>query len=148
VLALTFRAGTSRFALATSHVLEVLANTRLRGAPLAPRGVVGLLPFRGALTPVVDLCLLLADRPTAQRRSSRIIVCRLGATGASRLIGLLAEDVLELIELGATLTGLHLPQHDWLGDHLLGAAELPQLIEPAKLLPDELAALFVPERAS
>jgi len=142
MLALAFRVGDLRLALPAAVVVEVLPRRELRPLALAPNGVAGLLPFRGTLVPVVDLCRLLLDRDCAPLRSSRLIVVTLQHGSGKRLIGLLAENVLDLIPSGATLPGLRQPDAPWLGDHLAEQSELPQLLDPAQLLPDALAALF------
>ena len=143
MIALAFRAGPLRYALAAAGVVQVLPRRRLRPLPLAPEGVTGLLAFRGQLLPVVDLCVLLLQRPSRPLRSSRIIVCECERGG--RQIGLLAEEVLDLVDIQDTVPGLALPEHPWLGDHLGTTPEAPQLIEPAQLLPGALAALFTRE---
>jgi hypothetical protein len=61
------------------------------------------------------------------------------------MLGLLAENVLDLLPTGETLAGLRLPDAPWLGDHLSAQDELPQLVDPAQLLPAELSALFEPQ---
>ncbi|HEV2606463.1 MAG TPA: chemotaxis protein CheW [Xanthomonadaceae bacterium] len=148
MLALAFRAGPMRLALPIAAVVEVSPRRALRPLALAPAGVLGLLPFRGTLTPVVDLCRILLGRDCRPLRSSRIIVVRLSGNAADRLIGLLAEDVLDLLPVTATIPGLRLPSAPWLSDHLADQRDLPQLLDPVALLPDELEALFVAEAAS
>ncbi len=143
MLTLVFRAGNAELALAVRHIVEVLPRMPLREPTLAPAAVVGLLPFRGTLTPVVDLCLLVSGKPAARQLGTRIIVVALGAEGARRMVGLMAEDVSELIDSVDTARGLRLPEHAWLGDHLSDQPGLPQLVEPAELLPQALADLFV-----
>ena len=148
MLALAFRAGDLRLALPTAAVVEVSPRRALRPLALAPVGVIGLLPFRGTLTPVVDLCRLVLGREAAPRRSSRIIVVTLPAGEGQRLLGLLAEDVLDLLPVRSTVPGLRLPGTPWLGEHLADQPDLPQLLDPAALLPVELEALFVAQAAS
>ncbi len=145
MLALAFRAGDLRLALPTTAVVEVSPRRTLRPLALAPASVIGLLPFRGTLTPVVDLCRLLLGRDCASLRSSRIIVVTLPGANGARLVGLLAEDVLDLLPIGATIPGLRLPNAPWLSDHMADRPDLPQLLDPAALLPEELEALFVVE---
>lgn len=142
MLALAFRAGDALLALAARDIVEVLPRVPLRAPSLAPAAVIGLLPFRGTLTPVVDLCLLVAGRPSARQLGTRIIVVRIGNDASQRLIGLQAEQVTELIDCQRTARGLHLPEHSWLGEHLADQPGLPQLVDPAELLPDALRALF------
>lgn len=148
MLALAFRAGNAQLALPAREIVEVLPRVPLREPTLAPPAVVGLLPFRGTLTPVVDLCLLVAGRAAAPQLGTRIIVVRIGSGSRARLVGLLAEDVSELIEAGATTPGLTLPEQPWLGEHLREQAGLPQLVDTAELLPEALVALFQPEPAA
>jgi chemotaxis-related protein WspB len=141
--ALAFRAGHLRFALRNDAIVELLPRTELRPVALAPESVIGLLPFRGTLTPVVDLCRLVLGRDCAPRRSTRIVVVAVPARdGTRRLVGLQAEEVLDLIPADATVPGLRLPDRPWLGDHLTSESDLPQLLDPAALLPAELEALF------
>jgi chemotaxis-related protein WspB len=145
MLALAFRAGDAELAVAARDIVEVLPRMPMRTAPLAPPGVVGLLPYRGMLTPVVDLCLIVAGRPAEALLGTRIIVVSVGSGDSQRWLGLLAEDVVDLVEIGDTLEGLGLPEAPWLGRHLTGGAGLPQLVDPAELLPEALLRLFVPE---
>jgi len=86
---------------------------------------------------------LVEGRPAALELGTRIIVVRIHYAGDSRLVGLQAEDVSELIELGPTTPGLRSSEHAWLGDHLTQAAGLPQLVDPAELLPEALTKLFL-----
>ncbi|HEY2347314.1 MAG TPA: chemotaxis protein CheW [Xanthomonadaceae bacterium] len=148
MLALAFRAGDLRLALPTAAVIKVLTRRALRPLALAPEGVIGLLPFRGTLTPVVDLCRLLLGRDCAPLRSSRIVVVALPAPSGQRLLGLLAEDVLDLLPVAATVPGLRLPDVPWLGEYVADQPDLPQLLDPAALLPERLEALFVSEAGS
>ena len=143
--ALAFRAGPHRFAVASRHVCEVLPRVALHPVALAPDGVIGLLPYRGALVPVVDLARIVLARDCAPLRSSRIIVVEVGDEGAPRRFGLLAEDVVDLVDARATRPGLRLTDQGWLGDHLSEADGLPQLVEPGRLLPEALARLFTAE---
>ncbi len=148
MLALGFDVGELRLALPVRCVVEVLARRELRPLAMAPEGVVGLLPFRGTLTPVVDLCQLMLGRPCRPLRSSRLIIVALGVDAGQRLLGLLAENVLDLLPTGDTLAGLRLPDAQWLGDHLADQDALPQLVDPEQLLPVELAALFVSQASA
>lgn len=145
MLALAFHVGDLRLALPAAAIVEVLPRRELRPLALAPVGVVGLLPFRGTLTPVVDLCVLMLGRDCAPLRSSRLIVVTLPQANGQRLVALLAENVLDLIEAKHTVPGLRLPDAPWLGDHLAEQDGLPQLLDPAQLLPEALAALFSEE---
>ena len=60
MLALAFRVGELRLALPTTAVVEVLPRRALRPLALAPEGVIGLLAFRGTLTPNISRRNILA----------------------------------------------------------------------------------------
>lgn len=98
MLALAFHVGTDRFALGCAEVIEVVPRIELRSVPHAPAFMPGLFTYRGAIVPVVDLCHLIRRMPCPDRLSSRIIVVKPAAT-SNRMLGLLAERVLETIEL-------------------------------------------------
>lgn len=142
MLTLCFNVGDLRLALPGTCIVEVLPRHALRPVALAPAAVAGLLLFRGALVPVVDLCRLVLQRDCRPLRSSRLIVVALAHAGGRRLVGLLAENVLDLVPAAETVSGLQLADAPWLGDHLADQPGLPQLLDPARLLPDELAALY------
>jgi chemotaxis-related protein WspB len=142
VLALTFHLGDMALAVPAASVVEVLSRRELRPVALAPPGVVGLLPFRGHLVPVVDLCRLVLDRDCQPLLSSRLVVLAVDENGRRRMYAVLAEAVLDLVPATATVPGLRLPDAPWLGGHLPDQPGLPQLIEPAQLLPDALSRLF------
>lgn len=148
MLALAFNVGELRLALPVSVVAEILPRRVLRPVALAPAGVVGLLALRGTLTPVVDLCRLLLGRDCRPLRSSRLIVVLLPHRGGFRRVALAAENVLDLVPMGETLPGLATTGAAWLGEHLADPPGLPQLMDPAQLLPDELAALYQQDAAS
>ncbi|MEO6172328.1 MAG: chemotaxis protein CheW [Arenimonas sp.] len=142
MLAIAFQVGDHALALPASRVVELLPRRTLRPIAMAPEGVIGLLPFRGALVPVVDLCRLALGRDSRPLRSTRLIVLSLPHGDSKRLICLLAESVLDLVTLGDTLPGLSVSGAPWLGEHLAHSAGMPQLVDPIQLLPVELAALY------
>jgi chemotaxis-related protein WspB len=147
MLALTFQVGELPLAVPAASVVEVLARCELRPLALAPPGVVGLLPFRGQLVPVVDLCLLVLERACHPLLSSRLVVLAVHEDAGTRLFAVLAESVLDLVPIGATVPGLRLPDTPWLDGHLADQPGLPQLFAPARLLPADLAALFTAARS-
>jgi chemotaxis-related protein WspB len=80
----------------------VISGVVFQRLPNAPAFVAGVFNYRGAITPVVDLCLLLTGNPCAARLSSRIVLfdCALGPEQPARVVGLLAERVTETRRLG------------------------------------------------
>ena len=118
MLALAFHVGSDRFALGCAEVIEVVPRVELRSIPHAPEIVPGLFTYRGAIVPVVDLCQLVRRVPCPERLSSRIIVVRPKGFG-ERLLGLLAERVVETIELDEKTVirgGIELREVPYLGE--------------------------------
>jgi chemotaxis-related protein WspB len=123
MLLLTFTAGTNRFAVDVTRVVEVVPRVELRKIAHAPAHLVGLLGYRGNIVPVFDLGLLLDAAPCRDRLSTRIILVNDaperndGSDGArdhspenlmkakaiddrvQSLLGLVAENVSDLTEI-------------------------------------------------
>jgi chemotaxis-related protein WspB len=111
MLLLTFRAAGEPYALDVSGVVEVLPRVGLRAVPHAPAELAGLLGYRGGVVPVIDLGVLLGSSPCADRLSTRIILVKSPIVGQNRgeeppdpdeatgLLGLIAEQVIDLIEV-------------------------------------------------
>ncbi len=74
MLLLTFTAGANRYAVDVARVVELVPRVALRPVPHAPAFLAGLLGYRGAVVPVVDLGVLLEAPPCPDRLSTRIIL--------------------------------------------------------------------------
>lgn len=150
MLILTFRIGGQRFGLRASDILEVIPAVELSLPPKAPRGLAGLLDYRGRMTPVLDLCALALDRPCAPAMSTRVIVVRYRTPGrdlAVRPLGLLAEQataVIRILPSELEEPGMAFPEARWLGQVTHDGDGLIQLVEPVHLLPEETRALLFP----
>jgi chemotaxis-related protein WspB len=142
MLALCFRANGKRYAIAAREVVEVLPRKRLRELVGAPKAVLGLLPFRGMMVPVVDVSQLLGGLGTELRFSSRLIVVEVKDAGEQRFIALQADDVTDLVRANQAEPGLNLANARYLGEHLVDIDELPQLLNAEYILPQELRTLF------
>lgn len=91
----------ARYALDTTAVIEVLPLVCVQSlAPPVP-GVAGVMDYRGAMVPVVDLSLRFAGPPTVPRLGTRLIlVATPGSSDASRpTAALLVERVLGTAKL-------------------------------------------------
>jgi len=69
-----FSIGNDRYALDTSHVVEVVPRVELWQIPKAPAYVAGVLRYRGQLVSVLDLCQLMHGQPCPVRLSTRILL--------------------------------------------------------------------------
>jgi chemotaxis-related protein WspB len=146
MLFLLLHVGSERYALDAGQVAEILPLLDLEATPHAPRGVVGLLNYRGLPVPVIDLCELLLGRPAAKRLSTRqILVHYPDATGARHLLGLVAERATETLRCEASNfvdSGISSPDAPYLGPVAAGVRGLIQRIDAHTLLPPSLRDLL------
>lgn len=132
-LMLIFEVAGQRHALSCERVVEIVPLVQLHGAATGPAWLRGLFPYRGQLTPVIDLAQLLAGRPSVELLSSRIALLRTGSEAAAALIGLLAEKMTEVRPLRGD-TALGAASHSELGPVLMEDGGLLQVIDERALL--------------
>lgn len=149
---LTFTVAGQDYAVESRRVVEVLPLVPARPLPRMPDYMRGIFTYRGGLVPLVDLGLRLADRPPAERLSTRAIVVDLKPPAGCppRRLGLVAENVISIRsaeDADAALPALDLAAAPFLGRILRLGGRTVQLIEVDRLLPDELAAGLFPAAA-
>lgn len=149
---LTFTVAGQDYAVESRRVVEVLPLVPARPLPRMPDYMRGIFTYRGGLVPLVDLGLRLADRPPAERLSTRVIVVDLQPPPGAppRRLGLVAENVISIRsaeDADAALPALDLAAAPFLGRILRLGGRTVQLIEVDRLLPDELAAGLFPAAA-
>lgn len=147
MLFVLFQLGRDRYALEAARLSEVLPLVRLKALPQAATGIAGVLDYRGAPVPVVDLSALALGRPAASRMGTRILIVQCAAhPGTARPLGLIAEqatetfrcDPGEFVPSGVTNEGA-----PYLGPVKVSAQGMIQWIEPDRLLSQEVKeALF------
>lgn len=147
MLLLTFQLGKDRYAIEASRVVEVVPLLTLKRLPQAPRGIAGILNYRGQPIPALDLCDLALGTPARDRLSTRIILLNTpDGQGALRLIGLIAEQVTDLVRRDArefVNHGLETGDTSYLGPVALDSTGSVQLVRTDRLLNEPLRqALF------
>lgn len=96
MLAVTFHVGENAYALRVDSILAVIPEVVLRPVAQGAEWLRGVFPYRGELTPVVDLCRLIGGFDCPSRLSSRIAMVGCTAPdGTQRTLGLLAERMTE-----------------------------------------------------
>jgi chemotaxis-related protein WspB len=144
MLFLTFEVGSDRYAVEASRIVEVLALHRVKALPQAPRGVAGVIDYRGRAIPVIDLCAAMTDRPSRARVSTRIVVVRYDAS--DRMIALIAERATETVRIDRAQfqsSGVALESAPYLGAVASVGGALIQWVEPSRLIPENVRdALF------
>jgi chemotaxis-related protein WspB len=148
MMVLMFSVGGDRYALSTANLIEVLPLIELRATPGAPPAVAGLFNYRGCVTPVLDLNLMLLGAPCPALISSRILLTRYALPdGRERMLGLRVERASQVRRIAAdTLVESGLKMPPWQGRVTLADGLIVQLIEPGAILPETLReVLFPPE---
>ena len=115
-----FSIGHDRYALDTSHVVEVVPRVELWQVPRAPAYAAGVLRYRGQLVPVLDLCQLMHGQPCPVRLSTRILLVHSpGEDGTAHLLGLMVERVTDTLtsqDVTFAPSGLSADDAPYLGD--------------------------------
>ncbi|MBI4863190.1 MAG: purine-binding chemotaxis protein CheW [Candidatus Riflebacteria bacterium] len=149
VLLVLFQVGPDTYAVDARRVTEVVPAVALRSVPAAPPWVAGLLGYRGAVVPVVDLSRILGGVDSVPRLSTRILITTVSDDrGKERLLGLMAESVLETLSRDVTefrQEGVVPRDAAFLGRISCDDRGMVQLVEIEKLVPAALAPMLFPE---
>jgi len=139
---LVFHIGADRYGLPLRQVRRVLPLLELKGIPLAPDCVAGLLNLHGAPVPVIDLARISGGAPSRQHFDTRIVI--VDYTDPERnvhALGLMAERVRGVQDVGQQdLAPGGVQAAPFLGQVAGDAHGMVQLIEVNALLPEELRA--------
>lgn len=150
--AVVFYVGPERFAIDTASVVEVIPGIPARPVPGAPQALTGVIEYRGAVVPVLDLCRLFGRGDCPRMLSNRILVCDLATTGRrwgeqgenTEYLGVLAENVTRVTTLDPGAPGSHpgpaTEGFSGLGRILRDGEGLVQLVDVTALVPDEVLA--------
>ncbi|MCE3264857.1 MAG: chemotaxis protein [Pseudoduganella sp.] len=147
---LVFHIGADRYGLPLRQVRRVLPLLELKGMPLAPDSVAGLMNLHGDPVPVIDLSRISGGAPSRQHFDTRIVVADYTAPGGIvHALGLMAErvqGVQDVQERALAPSGVQAAP--FLGRVAGDAQGMVQLVELDALLPPDLRArLFPPEPA-
>jgi chemotaxis-related protein WspB len=136
MLAVVFQVHDAHYAIRCQSIVEVIPRVSLRPVPQAPVWLRGVFAYRGNLSPVVDLCQLIAGYACPDRLSSRIVLVRASlADGESLVAGLLAEHMTEARQVRATaLPGSASVPGSYWGEMMLEDGSLLQMIDEVAML--------------
>jgi purine-binding chemotaxis protein CheW len=96
---LTCKLGNEVFAVDISKVREVLDSTTVTRVPRMPEFMRGVINLRGAVVPVVDLCLKLGMPTSEQTVNTCVIIVEVAVDQETAVLGAIADSVQEVIEL-------------------------------------------------
>ncbi len=97
---LAFTLAGGDYAVGILKVKEILQYEEITKVPSTPPSIRGVLNLRGSVVPVVDLAVKfgLAEAPVTKRTC--VLVVETALDGVSTVMGLVADSVSEVIELG------------------------------------------------
>lgn len=147
---LVFHIGADRYGLPLRQVRRVLPLLELKGIPLAPDSVAGLMNLHGAPVPVIDLARISGAPPSRRHFDTRIVLADYTAPdGAVHALGLMAERVLGVQEVAQQdLAPSGVQGAPFLGPVAGDARGMVQLVAVNALLPAELRARLFPAGAA
>lgn len=147
---LVFHIGDDRYGLPLRQVRRVLPLLELKGIPLAPDSVAGLMNLHGAPVPVIDLARISGGAPSRRHFDTRIVLADYSAPdGAVHALGLMAERVLGVQDIAEQeLAPSGVQGAPFLGQVAGDARGMVQLVAVDALLPAELRARLFPAGAA
>jgi purine-binding chemotaxis protein CheW len=98
----TLGLGPELFGMPVENVREILDMRPVSRLPHAPACMLGIIDVRGRSVPIVDLRSRLGLEPAATTASTRIIVLELPSAERTLVLGVVADRVLEVMDLDAT----------------------------------------------
>jgi len=147
MLFLVFELAHDRYLLDVRQVAEVLPFVGIKQIPQAPPSVAGILNYRGAPVPVIDLSQLTLGRPAERRLSTRIVLVHYpSADGQTRLLGLIAERATQTVrreETDFVASGITNEGAPYLGPVAADARGLLQWLDVRTLLPASVRDLLL-----
>jgi purine-binding chemotaxis protein CheW len=113
------RLGADRYAIPITSVREILRVGRLTAVSTAPAFVLGVINLRGVIMSVLDLRVFFGLEPGPIGPDARIII----AEGGGMVVGILAEQLEEIVDVPATLVKPPLtPAKGLVEDYVIGIA--------------------------
>lgn len=98
---LSFSLRGTEYAVGILKVKEILQFEQTTRVPSTPRSVRGVINLRGQVVPVIDLASKFGLGETAPTRLTCILIVEALLEGAPAVVGVLADSVQEVVELGA-----------------------------------------------
>jgi purine-binding chemotaxis protein CheW len=98
---LSFSLAGSEYGVGILKVREILQYEPVTRVPSTPRSIRGVINLRGQVVPVIDLAAKFGAGETTPARLTCILIVEADVDGQSTVVGVLADAVREVIELGA-----------------------------------------------
>lgn len=141
MLLIKFKIGGEYYALDTDDVIEIIPAITFRPVPGTPDFFLGLFDYRGQILPVIDICQLTIGISSVIRLSTRIILLNFPFKDKKVILGLLAEDVTDVIDVEESSfqdTGISSENAPYLTSVCEYEGKFVQLIQIQKLFSKEV----------
>lgn len=146
MLFLVFQLDQDRYAIEATQVVAVLPMVKAKPIPRSPAAVMGVFDYHGEPVPLIDLSRLALGRAALPRLSTRVVVVLYpGGDGGSRMLGLVAEQVVETTRRDPgdfAPSGISNPDAPYMGPVATDAHGLLQWVRVERLLPDSVRELL------
>lgn len=96
---LTFLVGKEILAISIADVDEIIEISNVTRVPMTPDYIHGVINLRGNVVPVVDLSARLGQNCTEISKRSCIVLVEIEAADNVQLIGMLVDEVKEILEI-------------------------------------------------
>ncbi len=97
---LIFRLGAEEFGVRVTKVREIMGMQEVTPVPQTPVAVKGVINLRGKVIPVLDLRIKFGLQPEPHTPLTCIIVVRTQLEGDEVLMGVIVDEVAEVLRLG------------------------------------------------
>lgn len=135
MLSLLFSVGNDRYALDSTRIVEVIPVVEFKKILRAPNYIAGVFNYRGKSVPVVDLCMLMRQKPSHLRLSTRMALVEYSNPDRQEktvhTIALMAERMTETVKVDPqelVKSGVHVDQLPFLGELFKVGEEMIQCI--------------------
>jgi purine-binding chemotaxis protein CheW len=98
---LTFLVGKEKLAIGILDVNEIIEISNVTRVPMTPDYIRGVINLRGNVVPVIDLSARLGHQVSELSKRSCIVLVEVEATDESQIIGMLVDQVNEILEIPA-----------------------------------------------
>ena len=138
----TFNIGNTRYAIDTQWIMEIIPFIATAKLSCPQKFIVGTANYRGTPIPVIDLGIILEDKPSRLRMSTRMLVIKYpGNNGETLPLALIVERATNIISVDAEFaTDLAdtLDNVQFLGKTIHDDDGMLQIIDPTRALKKSL----------
>lgn len=142
MLLLVFTAGTDRYGVDASQILEIGPFVGLRQVRAAPPGFLGWCNFRGKVTPVIDLTWRLSGQACRPLLGTRLLLVEIPLdSGTPRPVLMAAEGITAAVRCDPESlqpSGIQLKSSPFLGSLVANGEGMIQLIDLTRILNADL----------